>query len=190
PQPRRFGRLRQLRFDRRCLQRLHTGLGKSFARPAFYPFHCAHEISTDHVAPPQIGPAAKAGKSLEIRRIAAGARLVLRASLRYRAAQIRPEKIDAEAPARRRICHETRNSSGLSYDYGRDDRWHRIPDALDLGQEGRQTEPRYRLQVAPGLDRGRPATARPRRPRVALSEEVFGLSQKGLKPYRRLRTDV
>src|SRR6202041_3419635 len=112
--------------------------------------------------------------------------LVLQGWLRYRAAQIRPHShFEERAPARRRICHESRNSSGISYDYGRDDRWHRIPDALDLGQAGRQAEPRYRLQVAPGLDRRRPAAARSRRPRVAVPEEVFGLSQEGVKPRER-----
>src|SRR5439155_6539491 len=40
-----------------------------------------------------------------------------------------------------------------------------------------------RLQVAPGLDRRLPADSRPRRPRVALPEEVFGLSQEGLRVF-------
>src|SRR5664279_3194132 len=110
--------------------------------------------------------------------------LVSEGLLRYRAAQIVPTAILETAPARRRICHESRNSSGISYDYGRDDRWHRIPDAVDLGKGRRQAEPRYRLQVAPGLDRRRPAAARSRRPRVAVPEEVFRFPQKGLRPLR------
>src|ERR1700710_733102 len=84
------------------------------------------------------------------------------------------------APARRRISDETRNSPELSYHYGRDDRRHRIPDTLDLGQGRRQAQPRHRLQVAPGLDRRRPADARPRRPRLALPEEVFGVFEEGV----------
>src|SRR4029077_17078061 len=84
------------------------------------------------------------------------------------------------APARRRTRHESRNSSELSYDYGRDDRWHRVPDPLDLGQGRRQAEPRHRPQIAPGLDRRLPAAAGPRRPRLALPEEVFRLPQEGL----------
>src|ERR1700754_1471768 len=107
--------------------------------------------------------------------------LVLRTSLRYRAAQIRPIANLEKAPARRRICHESRNSSGISYNYGRDDRWHRVPDAIHLGQGGRQAEPRYRLQIALGLDRRHPADARSRRPRLPVPEEVFGLSQKRLR---------
>src|SRR6202171_2539017 len=91
-----------------------------------------------------------------------------------------PRTIERQAPARRRICHESRNSPGISYDYGRDDRWHGISDALDRGQGRRQAEPRYRLQVAPGLDRRRPAVARPWRPRVPVPEEGFGLPQEGL----------
>src|SRR5260370_15675693 len=85
------------------------------------------------------------------------------------------------AHARRRICHESRDSPELSYDYGRDDRWHRISDALHLGQGRRQAEPRYRLQVAPGLDRGRPAAARSWRPCVAVPEEVFGPPQERVR---------
>src|ERR1700682_5750414 len=92
-----------------------------------------------------------------------------------------PRTIERQAPARRRICHESRNSPGISYDYGRDDRWHRVPDALHLGQGRRQVEPRYRLQVAPGLDRRRPAAARSWRPCVAVPEEVFGLPQEGVR---------
>src|ERR1700731_2856425 len=92
-----------------------------------------------------------------------------------------PDAIEIQAPARRRICHESRNSPELSYDYGRDDRWHRVPDALDLGQGRRQAEPRYRLQIAPGLDRRRPADPGSRRPRVAVPEEVLGLPQEGMR---------
>src|SRR5882757_8992211 len=84
---------------------------------------------------------------------------------------------------RRGISHESRNSPELSYHYGRDDRRHRIPDALDLGQARRQAEPRHRLQVAPGLDRRLPATARPRRPRLALPEEVFGVFEEGVSCF-------
>src|SRR5882757_6345701 len=87
---------------------------------------------------------------------------------------------------RRRISHESRNSPELSYHYGRDDRWHRVPDALDLGQARRQAEPRHRLQVAPGLDRRRPAAARPRRPRLALPEEVFGIFEEGVSSFSSL----
>src|SRR6185503_20758980 len=82
-----------------------------------------------------------------------------------------------------RICHESRNSSELSYDYGRDDRRDRVPDPLHLGQGRRQAEPRYRPQVASGLDRRLAAAARPRRPRVALPEEIFWLPQEGLRVF-------
>src|ERR1700740_3103616 len=78
-----------------------------------------------------------------------------------------------------RICHESRNSPELSYDYGRNDRRHRVPDALHLGQGRRQAAPRYRSQVAPGLGRRRPADPRPRRPRLPVPEEVFRLPQEG-----------
>src|SRR6201746_1508084 len=107
--------------------------------------------------------------------------LVSSAFLRYRAAQIRHKSSHTQAPARQRICHESRNSPGISYDYGRNDRRYRVPDTLDLGQGRRQAEPGYRLQVAPGLDRGRPADARPWRPRIPVPEEVFGLSQERLR---------
>src|SRR3954454_15046839 len=104
--------------------------------------------------------------------------------LRYRASQIRTPEIAERAPARRRTSHESRYSPKLSYDYGRDDRWHRISDPFHLGQGRRQAEPRYRLQVAPGLDRWLPADPRPRWPRVAVPEEVFGLPQEGLRALK------
>src|ERR1700676_2710912 len=100
--------------------------------------------------------------------------------LRYRPLQIRPKNAEKQARARRRICHESRNSPGISYDYGRHDRWYRIPDALYLGQAGRQAEPRYRLQVASGLDRRRPAALGSRRPRVEVPEEVFRVPEEGI----------
>src|SRR6476620_4694200 len=87
------------------------------------------------------------------------------------------------APARRRNCHESRNSPELSYDYGRDDRRDRVPDPLHLGQGRRQAEPRYRPQVAPGLDRRLAAAARPGWPRVAFPAEVFGLPQESLRGF-------
>jgi len=43
----------------------------------------------------------------------------------------------------------------IRVNFGFHDRWLRVPDALDLGQKRRQIEPRYRLQVASGLDRRR-----------------------------------
>src|SRR5882757_11186265 len=87
-----------------------------------------------------------------------------------------------QAPARRRICHESRNSPGISYDYGRHDRWYGVSDPFHLGQGWRQAEPRYRFQVAPGLDRRRTADARPWRSRFPVPEEVLGLPQEGLRP--------
>src|SRR3546814_1346049 len=35
---------------------------------------------------------------------------------------------------------EKRHSPRLPHDHGQDDRWHRISDALDLGQRGRRSE--------------------------------------------------
>src|SRR5262249_5608986 len=81
----------------------------------------------------------------------------------------------------RRICHESRNSPELSYDYGRDDRRDRVPDPLHLGQGRRQAEPRHRLQVAPGLDRRFAAKPPPPRPSVPGSGGGFRLPQEGLR---------
>src|SRR5436189_6016740 len=88
-------------------------------------------------------------------------------------------KITAEtrAPARRGISHESRNSPGISYDYGRHDRWNRVSDPFHLGQGRRQAEPRYRPQIPPGLDRRHPAAHGPRRACLALPEEVRGFPQ-------------
>src|ERR1700735_4806153 len=96
-------------------------------------------------------------------------------------AQSETATAETRAPARRRTCYESGNSPELSYDYGRDDRRHRVSNAFHLGQGRRQAEPRYRPQIAPRLDRRRPAADGPRRPRFAVSEEVLGLPQERLR---------
>src|SRR6516165_6721763 len=63
---------------------------------------------------------------------------------------------------------ESRYSSPISPDQGRDDRWQRIRDPLDLWLGRRDPEPRHRSQDPSGLDRRHAAITRSRRAPVAL----------------------
>src|SRR5215472_10770193 len=85
-----------------------------------------------------------------------------------------------QIPAKQLLCkatnrHETGHASQLPYHQGRHDRRHRVHHALDLGQARGHAAPRHRSKIAPGLDRRPAAAGRPRRPAVALPEEVLGL---------------
>src|SRR6185437_16207819 len=84
---------------------------------------------------------------------------------------------DKRLPALRpdRESHETRHPPQLPHRQGRHDRWHRVLDAHHLGQGGRYAASRHRPEVAPGVDWRPAAPDRPRRPGVAVPEEVFGV---------------
>ena len=72
---------------------------------------------------------------------------------------------------------EARYPSRLPHHQGGDDRRQRIHHPLHLGQGRRCHASRHRPEVAPGLDRRPAASGRPRRPPVALPEEVLGLPE-------------
>src|SRR6202035_4194544 len=80
--------------------------------------------------------------------------------------------------------HETRHPSRLPHRQSDHDRRHRVHHPDHLGQAGRYAASRHRPEIAPGLDRRPAAPARPRRPLVALQQEVLGLPQR-LNPRRR-----
>src|SRR5262249_22168433 len=82
---------------------------------------------------------------------------------------------------RRNNNDEARHASELPQHQGGDDRRYRVHHPHHLGQAGRYAAPRYRPEIAPGLDR-RPATAaRSRRPAVAVPEEVRGARPQEIK---------
>src|SRR5215831_16754232 len=107
--------------------------------------------------------------------------LVCPGALRYRPATFQRAGPPRAPKLRRNNNDEARHAPELPHHQGGDDRRYRVHHPHHLGQAGRYAAPRYRPEIAPGLDR-RPATAaRSRRPAVAVPEEVRGARPQEIK---------
>ena len=116
--------------------------------------------------------------------VAIAGRLFAPRRLGYRAATLRPSQLTKArvGKIRARTSHEARDTPRVPHRQGHHDRRHRVHHPHDLGQGGRHAAARYRSEVAPGLDRRPAAASRPRRPAVALPEEVLRVPQDGTRP--------